>query len=100
MRTDYPALIFWAAVIGLGIYLTIRYLWPLLLVAALMILVGVWRTRKMVKDAEEEAAKMMDESDRFQNDLFYEQVERNNRRTGDIIDAEFTVKEKEGEKHD
>ncbi|MCH4207172.1 MAG: hypothetical protein LKF50_02580 [Solobacterium sp.] len=102
------------------IYLTIKYLWPLILVIVLLIVFGVWRSRHIMKQAEDEARKAMGEDihvdsaeedtqdvPQYEQDLFHAQVNeaRNKdlRPKGDIIDAEFTrkdeQKEEEQEKH-
>jgi hypothetical protein len=99
--------ILFGAAIVLCIVLTVKYLWPLILVIALLIAAGIWRTKHLVSKAEKEARDAMQEEEteeeqdvpQYEQDLFQEQVQKahaeQRRPEGDIIDAEFTRKEPE-----
>lgn len=106
--------ILFAIAIVFGVVLTIKYLWPVILVIALLIAFGIWRARHMMNEAEKEARKSMSQNinenqdvPQYEQDLFQSQVKeaqnRQARPQGDIIDAEFTrkdeQKEEEQEKH-
>jgi|GEM_PF-4190675 len=110
MSDRFYEILFGAAIV-LCIYLTVKYLWPLILVIALLIAAGIWRTRHLMSKAEKEAREAMKEAEAeaedgededvppYEQDLFQEQVQKahaeQRRPEGDIIDAEFTRKEPE-----
>ncbi|MBQ9327263.1 MAG: hypothetical protein IJ225_01850 [Solobacterium sp.] len=91
-----------AILFGAGVYFTIRYLWPLLLVIALGIGIGIWSLKREAKKAEDDFRRTEEEFTRertYQDDLFQESVEQVKRREeGEVIDVEFTRKEPEEEK--
>ncbi len=91
--------ILYIALLVFLVFLAVRYLWPFLLIGALLIIVRVMQTRRMTKSAEEEAKKMMRDHDTssWQDDLFYSQADR--MQQGDIIDAEYS-EHKEDSDHD
>ena len=76
--------------LGFSIYIAIRYFWPVLLVIAAVIAWHYFRIRKEIKRAQEEMNRT----------VYYEaprQVREERLDEGDIIDAEFTVKNRESE---
>lgn len=97
MRTDSFGLILWMIILAGGVYLTIRYLWPLLLVIATVIAIGWFRLRSLSAKARQEAERMEEElrqtDSSYQNDLFYEQAARKMEEPGEIVDVEFTRKD-------
>ncbi len=97
-RSTLYRILYIAALVFL-VYLAVRYLWPVLLIAALLIALRVMQTRRMTKNAEEEAKKMMRDNDTssWQDDLFRSQTDR--MQQSDIIDAEYT-EHKEDSDHD
>ena len=64
----------------------VRFLWPLIVVAAIYL---IWKFYRIRKEAEELQKQQMGE---MEKNLFYEQVRRKVD-SGDIIDAEFTESE-------
>lgn len=105
MRSNPVAVILWSILFGFGIYLTIRYLWPLLLLFGLLIMFGVMRLKHEAKQQQKAFREMEDtlrqsEEERFretyQDQLFREQAARKREEPGEIIDVEFTRKEENG----
>lgn len=90
--TDVIFMIFWTAAMAIALYLTVRYLWPLLLVAVLVALGGVHRRRKAVRQMEKEYEKAREET--LADQVFYQQV-RKREEAPVVIDAEFTPVEEE-----
>ncbi|MGN1389364.1 MAG: hypothetical protein ACI4WR_06925 [Bulleidia sp.] len=97
-RSTLYRILYIAALVFL-VYLAVRYLWPVLLIAALLIAARVLQTRRMTKNAEEEAKKMMRDNDTssWQDDLFRSQAGR--MQQSDIIDAEYTERREDSD-HD
>ena len=85
--TDVIFMIFWTAAMAIALYLTVRYLWPLLLVAVLVALGGVHRRRKAVRQMEKEYEKAREET--LADQVFYQQV-RKREEEPVVIDAAFT----------
>lgn len=103
MRSNPFYFILWSFVIGFGIYFTIRYLWPLLLIIAVIAVIGILQLRRNVKEQEaqmEETLRQQREPT-YQDQLFREQARRRREEDAEVIDVEFTRKEeKEGERND
>ena len=101
MRVDSFRLLLWLIVFIAGVYFTIRYLWPLVLVVIVLIAIGMFRmfraTREVRKEAEKAAETLRKEEsmkeNSWQSDLFYEQAARKKEEAGEIIDVEFTRKD-------
>jgi hypothetical protein len=115
--------ILWVLLFGGAVYLTFRYLWPLVLFILLLIAFSVFRIRRLAEKSRREAERMVDEMNghqspyiedlydeamkeerrtpNYQDQLFQEQVNRRREEAGEIVDVEFTRKEeKAGEGHD
>ncbi len=101
MRVDSFRLFLWMIVFIAGLYFTIRYLWPLVLVVIGLIAFGMFRmfkaTREVRKEAEKAAEALRNQEaardNDWQKDLFYEQAARKKEEAGEIIDVEFTRKD-------
>ncbi|NCB32759.1 MAG: hypothetical protein EOM64_02565 [Erysipelotrichia bacterium] len=107
MNNQISGMIFAIAIV-IGVLLTIKYLWPVILVIGLLIGFGIWRARHIMHEAEKEARKSMGENingqqdvPQYEQDLFQSQVKeaqnRQLRTQGDIIDAEFIRKDEQKE---
>ena len=76
--------------LGFAVYIAVRYFWPVLLIIAAVIAWHYFRIRKEIKKAQEEMNRT----------VYYEAprpVREEKQDEGDIIDAEFTVKNRESE---
>ena len=97
MRIDSLQLLLWILVFIGGIYLTIRYLWPLVLLILAVIGYGMFRMYLLNKRVREQAEKADEElfsrENSYQDDLFYEQAARKREESGEVVDVEFTRKE-------
>ena len=97
MRIDSFQLLLWILVFIGGIYLTIRYLWPLVLIILAIIGFGLFWVYLLNKQVKEEARKAEEElfsrPNSYQNDLFYEQAAKKREESGEVVDVEFTRKE-------
>ena len=99
MRSNPLMAVLWAMFFGLGIYLTVRYLWPLLLVIAAMFLFSYLRLRRSIRKEEEHMEQMEEQlyqrprEPTYQDELFQEQAQHLREEPGEIVDVEFTRKE-------
>ncbi|MBR2843638.1 MAG: hypothetical protein IKF00_00355 [Solobacterium sp.] len=82
--------IFWLFAVGFLTYFVIRYMWPLLMVIFGIMLYGYFRMKKQIRQAEDSL-----------NDTVYKEVQKEPREQkpqlneDDVIDAEFTVKNRD-----
>lgn len=82
--------IFWLFAVGFLTYFVICYMWPLLLVIFGIMLYGYFRMKKQIRQAEDSL-----------NDTVYKEVQKEPREQkpqlneDDVIDAEFTVKNRD-----
>lgn len=104
----------WILLFGGAIYLTFRYLWPLVLFILLLIAFSVLRIRYLARESRKKAERIVEEMNEhqppyledyynesmreerrapgYQDQLFQEEVRRREE-PGEIIDVEFTPKE-------
>ena len=106
--------ILWILLFTGAVYLTFRYLWPLVLFIILLIVFSILRVRFLAEKSRKEAERIVEEMNEHQSPVFddlYEESMREERRTpnyqdqlfqesvrrreepGEIIDVEFTPKE-------
>ena len=106
--------ILWILLFGGAIYLTFKYLWPLVLFIILLIVFSVMRVRYLAEKSRKETERIVEEMNERQAphlEDFYEEAMREERRKpgyqdqlfqesvrrreepGEIIDVEFTPKE-------
>ncbi|MBQ3272369.1 MAG: hypothetical protein IJH44_03845 [Solobacterium sp.] len=90
--SDVIFMVFWTIAMAIALYLAVRYLWPLLLVAVLVALGGAHRRKKAIRQMEKEYEKAREET--LANQVFQQQV-RKREEAPVIIDAEFTPVEEE-----
>ena len=106
--------ILWVLLFGGAVYLTFRYLWPLVLFILLLIVFSVFRIRRLAERSRREAERIVEEMNErqgpyledmydeamkeerrtpnYQDQLFQEGIRRREE-PGEIIDVEFTPKE-------
>ncbi len=82
--------IFWLFMVGFITYFVIRYMWPLLLVIFGIMIFGYFRMKKQIRQAEDSL-----------NDTVYKEVKKEQEiqrpqlNEDDVIDVEFTVKNRD-----
>ena len=72
-----------------GVYIAVRYFWPVLLIIAAYIGFQVYRIRKQLRNTEAEMRQTLNET------VSEKDVIRKPQPEAEIIDAEFTVKNRD-----